>query len=138
MNKNDFVSLTGKSMSEDLIFALTNPQYYKILFMKIANCKLRTSGEHVVYINCFLFIFLTFRTIFVHNMFSSCCELLEKIYLYLPNKEFYRMTFNNLFFRSNNQSWYYESSLFHKNNFIDCHAILIFFVIFSKEFILSE
>ena len=70
MNKNDFVSLTGKSMSEDLIFALTNPQYYKILFMKIANCKLRTSGEHVVYINCFFFIVLTFRTIFVHNLFS--------------------------------------------------------------------
>ena len=35
-----------------------------------------------------MFIFLTFRTIFVHNMFSSCCELLEKIYLYLPNKEY--------------------------------------------------
>ena len=36
-------------MSEALIFALTNPQYYKRLFMKIANCKLRTSGERVVY-----------------------------------------------------------------------------------------
>ena len=62
---------TGKSMSEGLIFELTNPQYDKRLFMKIENCKLRTSGEHDVYINCFFFAFvLTCRTIFVHNMFS--------------------------------------------------------------------
>ena len=32
------------------------------------------SSEHVVYINCFLFV-LTFRTIHVHNTFSSCSEL---------------------------------------------------------------
>jgi hypothetical protein len=61
---------TGKSMSEGNIFALTNPQYDKRLFMKIENCKLRTSGEHDVYINCFFVFVLTFRTIFVHNMFS--------------------------------------------------------------------
>ena len=73
--------VTGKSMSEALIFALTNPQYDKRLFMKIENCKLRTSGEHDVYINCFFVFVLTFRTIFVHNMFSWCCELLKKIYL---------------------------------------------------------
>ena len=46
---------TGKSLSEGNIFALTNPQYDERLFMKIENCKLRTSGEHDVYINCFLF-----------------------------------------------------------------------------------
>ena len=37
---------TGKSMSETLIFALTSPQYCKIFLMKIANCNLRTLGEH--------------------------------------------------------------------------------------------
>ena len=50
------------------------------IFMKIENCKLRTSGEHDLYINCFFFV-LTFRTIFVHNMFSWYCELLKKINL---------------------------------------------------------
>jgi hypothetical protein len=64
------LSLTGKSMLEALIFALTIPQYDERLFMKIENCKLRTSGEHVVYINCFFVFGLTFRTIFVHKMFS--------------------------------------------------------------------
>ena len=37
---------TGKSFSEALILASTNPQYDKRLFIKIA------SSEHVVYINC--------------------------------------------------------------------------------------
>ena len=72
---------TGKSISEALIFASTNPQYDERLFMKIENFNLRTSGEHDVYINCFFV--LTFRTTFVHNMFSWCCELLKKIYLYI-------------------------------------------------------
>ena len=46
---------TGKSLSEALIFASTNPQYDDILFITSSlheNSKLRTWGEHVVYINC--------------------------------------------------------------------------------------
>ena len=70
LSSQAFVLITGKSMSEALSFALTNPQYYKRLFMKIANGKLRTSGEQVVYINCLFFFVLTFRTTFIHNMFS--------------------------------------------------------------------
>ena len=70
--KNPKWYITGKSMSEALIFASTNPQYDERLFMKIENCKLRASGEHDVYINCFLVFVLTFRTIFVHNMFYPC------------------------------------------------------------------
>ena len=40
---------TGKSVSEALIFASTNPQYDDRLNK---NCKLRTCLEHVVHINC--------------------------------------------------------------------------------------
>ena len=71
---------TGKSWSEALIFASTNPQYDDKLFIVHENCKLRIPAEHVVYTSCFCFV-LTFRTILVHNMFCTCCELLKKIYL---------------------------------------------------------
>ena len=59
---------TGKSLSEALIFASTNPQYDDILFIELqVQYKKNTSAEHVVYTNCFFV--LTFRTIYVHNMF---------------------------------------------------------------------
>ena len=51
---------TGKSLSEVLIFASTNPQYDDRLFMKIA------SSEHVVHINCSE---CQKNPICVHNMF---------------------------------------------------------------------
>ena len=37
-------------MSEAFIFASTNPQLSQKIVLE--NCMLRTSGEHVVYINC--------------------------------------------------------------------------------------
>ena len=43
---------TGKSLSEALIFASTNPQYNNILLIVHENCKLRIPAEHVVYTNC--------------------------------------------------------------------------------------
>ena len=43
---------TGKSSSEALIFASTNPQYDNRLFIVHENCKLRIPAEHVVYTNC--------------------------------------------------------------------------------------
>ena len=43
--------------------------------------------EHVVYTNCCSCFVLTFRTILVYNMFSRCCELLKKIYLYNNKKK---------------------------------------------------
>ena len=73
---------TGKSLSEALIFASTNPQYDYRLFIVHENCKLRIPAEYVVYTNCCFCFVLTFRTILVHNMFYRCCELLKKIYLY--------------------------------------------------------
>ena len=50
--------LTGKSMSEALILAATNPQYDKRLFIDLRVQYMKTtSSEHVVYTNCFLFLF---------------------------------------------------------------------------------
>ena len=58
---------TGKSLSEALIFASTNPQYDDILFivqyMKIPSSNMGRTC-------CVQKLFLTFRTTFVHNMFS--------------------------------------------------------------------
>ena len=67
--KCDLKTGSGKSFSEALILASTNPQYDKRLFidLPVQNMK-TTSSEHVVYINCF--IVLTFKTIYVHNVLS--------------------------------------------------------------------
>ena len=52
------VPITGKSSSEALILASTNPQYDKRLFIDLPVQYMKiTSSEHVVYINCFLFLF---------------------------------------------------------------------------------
>ena len=45
-----------KSLSEVVIFALTNPQYDDRLFIVHENCKLKIPAEHFVYTNyCFCF-----------------------------------------------------------------------------------
>ena len=72
---------TGKSLSEALIFASTNPQYDSRLFIVHENFKLRLPAEHVVnnvYTNCCFCFVLTFRTILVHNMICICCKLLKR------------------------------------------------------------
>ena len=47
---------TGKSLSEELILASTNPQYDKRLFIELRVQYMKTtSSEHVVYTNWFLF-----------------------------------------------------------------------------------
>ena len=49
---------TGKSFSEELILASTNPQYDKRLFIDLPVQYMKaTSSEHVVYIYCFLILF---------------------------------------------------------------------------------
>ena len=58
--------LKGKSLSEALIFASTNPQYeLQVQFIKITSSNLGRTG-------CVQKLFLIFRTIFVHNMFYPC------------------------------------------------------------------
>ena len=73
-----FCDDTGKSLSEALIFASTNPQYDGRLFIVHENCKLRsenTCRTCCVYKLFFFCFFLTFRTILVHNMFYPCLSL---------------------------------------------------------------
>ena len=77
---------TGKSSLEALILASTNPQYDKRLFIELhastvhENCKLRTSREHVVYINSSECQNKNKKTIYLHNMFSWCSELVVFMY----------------------------------------------------------
>ena len=68
--RSDMEINTGKSFSEVLILASTNPQYDKKLFIDLPVQYMKTtSSNHVVYINCFFVFVLTFKTFFVHNMF---------------------------------------------------------------------
>ena len=62
-----FMFFTGKSLSEALILASTNTQYDDRLFFEshVQYMKIPTS-------NLGRTLFLTFRTVFRHNMFSPC------------------------------------------------------------------
>ena len=51
------IPFTGKSLSEALIFASTNPQYDNRLFIVHENCKLRIPAVHVVDTNCYFVLF---------------------------------------------------------------------------------
>ena len=60
---------TGKSLSEALIFASTNPQYDDRLFIELQVQYMKISSSNLGRTCCVQKLFLTFRTIFVHNMF---------------------------------------------------------------------
>ena len=63
---------TGKWFSQALIFASTNPQYDKILFFESPVQYMKIpSSEHVVYTNCFLFLFWYSEQF----MYTTCSEL---------------------------------------------------------------
>ena len=61
---------TGKSVSEVLILESVNPQYDGILFIDLRLQK-NTSSEHVVYKNCFLFLFWHSKQF----LYTTCSEL---------------------------------------------------------------
>ena len=63
---------TGKSLSEALIFASTNPQYDDRLFIELQVQYMKIPSSNLGRTCCVQNFFLTFRTIFVHNMFSPC------------------------------------------------------------------
>jgi hypothetical protein len=63
---------TGKSLSEALIFASTNPQYDNRLFIELQVQYMKIPSSNLGKTCCVQKLFLTFRTIFVHNMFSPC------------------------------------------------------------------
>ena len=66
---------TGKSLSETLIFASNNPQYDDRLFIELQVQYQKIPSSNLGRACCVQKLFLTFRTIFVHNMFSPCSEL---------------------------------------------------------------
>ena len=62
-------------MSEALYFASTNPQYDDRLFIELQVKYIKIPISNLWRSCCVQKLFLTFRTIFVHNMFSQCSEL---------------------------------------------------------------
>ena len=64
-NFDRYVVCTGKSFSEALILATTNPQNDKILFIDLPVLTRKLQGQNML---CTQF-FLTFKTIYIHNMF---------------------------------------------------------------------
>ena len=63
---------TGKSLSEPLIFASTNPEYDDRLFIELQVQYMKIPSSNLGKTSCVQKSFLTFRTIYVHNMFSPC------------------------------------------------------------------
>ena len=62
---------TGKSLSEALIFASTNSQYDDRLFIELQVQYMKIPSSNLGRTCCVQKLFLTFRTIFVHNMFCK-------------------------------------------------------------------
>ena len=65
-------TFTGKSLSEALIFASNNPQYDDRLFIELQVQYMKIPSLNLGRTCCVQKLFLTFKTIFVHNMFSPC------------------------------------------------------------------
>ena len=63
---------TGKSLSEALIFASTNPQYDDKLFIELQSQYMKIPSSNLGRTCCVQKLFLTFRTILLHNMFTAC------------------------------------------------------------------
>ena len=63
---------TGKSLSKALIFPLTNPQYDDRWFIELQVQYIKIPSSNMGRRCSVQKLFLTFRTIFVHNMFFPC------------------------------------------------------------------
>ena len=63
---------TGKSLSEALISASTNPQYDDRLFIELQVQYMKIPTSNLGRACCVKKLFQTFRPIFVHDMFSPC------------------------------------------------------------------
>ena len=70
-----FFILTGtdKSLPETVIFVSTNPQYDHRLFIELQAQYMKIpNSEHIVYKNCFFFVFFLLSEQF---MYTTCSEL---------------------------------------------------------------
>ena len=68
---SDFRVCTGKSLSEAPIFASTKPQYDDRFFIELKVQYMKIPSSNLGRTCCVQKLFLTFRTIFVHNMFCK-------------------------------------------------------------------
>jgi hypothetical protein len=82
--KEEQASDTGKSLSEALIFASTKPQYDDRLFFELQVQYIKIQSSNLGRTCCVQKLFITFRTIFVHNMFSPCSAKRRVSYKDLP------------------------------------------------------
>ena len=71
-SKVSFKWITGKSLSEALIFASSNSQYDNRLFIELQVQYMKIPSSNLGRTCCVQKLFLTFWTIFVHNIFSPC------------------------------------------------------------------
>ena len=79
---------TGKSLSEALVLA-TNPQYDKRLFTELqVQYTKTTSSEHVVYTNCFWFLYWHSEQF----MCTTCSEHL--VFMYWTDGQTYSSNYN--------------------------------------------
>jgi hypothetical protein len=90
--------VTGKSFSEVLILASTNPQYDDRLFIELQGQYIEIPSSNLGRTCCVQRLFLTFGTIFCSPHVLQKEELLTKIYLYSQGsnqnlEEIYNMTF---------------------------------------------
>ena len=93
---------TGKSLSEALIFASTNPQYDDRLFIELQVQYMKIPSSNLGRTCCVQKLFLTFRTISVHNMFSPCSakrrasdkDLLVQVITQFHNAKFSAITYS--------------------------------------------
>jgi hypothetical protein len=69
---NIHLYVTGKFLSEALIFASTNPQYDDRLFSELTVQYMKIPSSNLGRTCCVQKLFLIFRTIFVRNMFYPC------------------------------------------------------------------
>ena len=97
---------TGKSLSETLIFASTNPQYDDWLFIELQVQYMKILISNLERKFCGQKLFLTFRSIFVHNMFSPCSAkrrasdkdlpVMTRLFLWFVHPQFTRFYLCNL------------------------------------------
>ena len=71
---------TGKFLSEALIFEKTNPQYDDRLFIELQVQYIKIPSSNLRRTCCVQKLSLTFWTIYVHNMFSTCSKLVLFMY----------------------------------------------------------
>ena len=65
-------AISGKCLSEALIFASINPQYDDRLFIELQVKYTKIPSSDLGRTFCVQKLFLTFRTIFLHYMFFPC------------------------------------------------------------------